>query len=154
LAHFDHHFTYVEAIEMIPWVQGVFRNIHRVLHSLEFARGTGSPFAENYGVSRADDRQIFRLLEKTSQLMSPEAMIESLSGEDQQELLKGLVRGLKEKGILVQDVRRGLIDFPAWKDGREVLLCYELADGDHLRHWHELDVGYAGRQEIEEDDDL
>ncbi len=154
LAQFNRHYSYAEALERIPWVRGIFRRIHLVLHSLEFSGAMGSPFAENYGVSRGDDRQTFQLLEQIPQLVSPAALIESLSAAEKQELLKGLVRGLKDEGIIVQDVRRGLIDFPAWKDGREVLLCYELADGDHLGHWHELDAGYAGRQEIEEDDDL
>lgn len=154
MSNFERHYTYLEAQDMIPWVQGVFRRVHMVLHSLEFPTSMGSPFSENYGVSRGDDRQTFQILEKIPQMASPEALIESLSTDEKQELLKGLVRGLKNEGIIVQDVRRGLIDFPAWKDGREVLLCYELADGDHLGHWHELDAGYAGRQEIEESDDL
>lgn len=154
MAHFERHYSFAEAQERIPWVQGVFRRIHMVLHSLEFPTSMGSPFSENYGVSRGDDRQTFQLLEEIPQLASPEALIESLSNEEKQELLKGLVRGLKNEGIVVQDVRRGLVDFPAWKEGREVFLCYELADGDHLEHWHELDAGYAGRQEIEEGDDL
>ena len=43
-----------------------------------------------------------------------------------------------------EDVDRGLIDFPALRDGNEVYLCWELGE-DEITHWHELDDGYGGR---------
>lgn len=46
--------------------------------------------------------------------------------------------------ILIKDVGRGLIDFPAFIDGREVFLCWEENEDD-VGYWHELDTGYAGR---------
>jgi hypothetical protein len=152
LAQFERHFTYEEAQERVPWVRSVFGRVHAVLRSLEHPAGLGPAFAESYGVVRSDDRQTYRLLQEIPQLASPEVLIERLTPEEKKELLHGLVRGLKAEGIFVQDIRRGLIDFPAWKDGREVLLCYELADGDLLGYWHEIDAGYAGRQEILPDD--
>jgi hypothetical protein len=49
--------------------------------------------------------------------------------------------------IVLRDLDRGLIDFPAIRDGREVYLCW--IDGeDAIGFWHELDAGYAGRQEL------
>lgn len=154
MAHFERYFTYEEAQDLVPWVRGVFGRIQLVLRSLEFPSRLGSPFHENWGVIRGEDRQTYQLLESVPQMARPETLIERLTNEEKQELLKGLVRGLKKAGLIVQDVRRGLVDFPARKDGREVFLCYELADGDRIGHWHELDAGYAGRQEIEADDDL
>lgn len=154
MAHFERYFTYEEAQELVPWVRGVFDRIHLVLRSLEFPTRLGSPFRESYGVVRGEDRQTFQLLEAVPQVAPPEALIDALSNEEKQELLKGLVRGLKRVGLIVQDVRRGLVDFPARKDGREVFLCYELADGARIGHWHDLDAGYAGRREIQDDDEI
>jgi len=50
--------------------------------------------------------------------------------------------------ILLKDIDRGLIDFPALRDGKEIFLCWELGESDIL-HWHDLDSGYAGRQPID-----
>lgn len=154
MAQFDRHFSYEEAQDQIPWVQSVFRRIHAVLRSLEFPQGLGPALEENYGVERGADRQTFQLLQKIPQLASPEVLIGTLGTEERQHLLQGLVHGLKNEGIIVQDIRRGLIDFPSWRDSREILLCYELADGDRIGHWHEVDAGFAGRREIQAEDDL
>ena len=48
---------------------------------------------------------------------------------------------------MLQDLHRGLIDFPALMSGREVFLCWE--DGEEaVEFWHDLDAGYAGRERI------
>jgi hypothetical protein len=59
--------------------------------------------------------------------------------------LLGELAGL---GIVVRDIDRGLIDFPALRDGREVFLCWELGE-DEIAYWHELDTGFGGRQPLE-----
>ena len=49
--------------------------------------------------------------------------------------------------IVLRDLDRGLVDFPSIRDGHEVYLCW--VDGeDDIGFWHELDAGYAGRQEL------
>jgi hypothetical protein len=55
---------------------------------------------------------------------------------------------LEEAGIVIRDIDRGLIDFPAIREDREVYLCWELGE-DEITHWHELDAGYRGRQPLE-----
>ncbi len=52
--------------------------------------------------------------------------------------------------IVVRDLDRGLVDFPAIRDGREVYLCWVEGEPD-IAFWHDLDAGYAGRQELEAD---
>src|SRR5579859_5129119 len=42
----------------------------------------------------------------------------------------------------------GLVDFPCWKDGREVYLCWQLGEPE-VSFWHELDAGFSGRQPVE-----
>lgn len=44
-------------------------------------------------------------------------------------------------------LEHGLIDFPTTFEGRWVLLCWQKGE-DQVNYWHELDGGYAGRQEI------
>ena len=51
-------------------------------------------------------------------------------------------------GIQLKDFDRGLIDFPSLRDGRVVLLCWQLGEGDELEWWHDLDSGFAGRSPL------
>jgi hypothetical protein len=55
---------------------------------------------------------------------------------------------IQEAGIVVRDIERGLIDFPAIRDGEEVYLCWELGEDD-VAWWHDLDAGYGGRQPLD-----
>lgn len=55
---------------------------------------------------------------------------------------------LHEQGIQLKDYQRGLIDFPSLREGRVVLLCWQLDDADELGWWHELEAGFAGRQPL------
>ena len=52
---------------------------------------------------------------------------------------------LEELGVQLKDFDRGLIDFPSLREGRVVLLCWQLGEGDELEWWHDIDAGFAGR---------
>ncbi|HEX2703291.1 MAG TPA: DUF2203 domain-containing protein [Solirubrobacteraceae bacterium] len=52
-----------------------------------------------------------------------------------------------QRGIVLRDLDRGLIDFPSIHDGREVYLCW-TDDEDDIGFWHELDAGYGARQQL------
>ena len=52
---------------------------------------------------------------------------------------------LDKLGVQMKDFGRGLIDFPSFRDGRVVLLCWQLGEGDSLEWWHDVDAGFAGR---------
>ena len=63
--------------------------------------------------------------------------------------VRRMLLALQELGIVVQDIERGLIDFPAIHEGREVYLCWELDDPPRIAFCHDLDAGYGGRQPLE-----
>jgi hypothetical protein len=48
-------------------------------------------------------------------------------------------------GVQLKDFDRGLIDFPSLREGRVVLLCWQLGEGDQLEWWHDMDAGFGGR---------
>ena len=62
---------------------------------------------------------------------------------DMQEVL----REFQQREIQLKDLDRGLVDFPAIMDGKEVFLCWER-DEDDIEFWHDLDAGYAGRERL------
>lgn len=55
---------------------------------------------------------------------------------------------LEALGVQLKDYERGLIDFPSLRDGRVILLCWQLGEGDQLEWWHDVDTGFAGRQPL------
>jgi hypothetical protein len=54
---------------------------------------------------------------------------------------------LEAMEIVLRDLERGLVDFPAMRDGHEVYLCWVEGE-DEIAYWHELEAGYAGRQPL------
>lgn len=63
--------------------------------------------------------------------------------------LRDVLVELREAEIVVRDLDRGLLDFPALREGREVYLC--LADGeDEIGFWHEPDAGFGGRTALDD----
>ena len=61
--------------------------------------------------------------------------------------VRRLLETLEQAGIVLRDIDRGLIDFPALIDGHEVYLCWELGE-DEVAYWHELEGGYGGREPL------
>ena len=51
-------------------------------------------------------------------------------------------------GVQLKDFDRGLVDFPYLRDGRVVLLCWQLGEGDELEWWHDVEAGFAGRTRL------
>ena len=54
---------------------------------------------------------------------------------------------LQAMEIVLRDLERGLVDFPALRDGREIYLCWEEGE-EEIGYWHDCDSGYAGRQPL------
>ena len=61
--------------------------------------------------------------------------------------LQGALNRLQERGVLVKDLNRGLLDFPHLREGREVYLCWELGE-ESIQFWHEIEDGFPGRKKI------
>jgi hypothetical protein len=62
--------------------------------------------------------------------------------------VRRLLEAIEQSGIVLRDIDRGLVDFPAVIDGREVYLCWELGEED-VGYWHDLEGGYGGREPLD-----
>ena len=74
----------------------------------------------------------------------------SYPGKEVATALVELSRALNELDavdVVVRDVERGLVDFPALRDGEEVYLCW-LVDEPAVAHWHAIEAGFTGRQPL------
>jgi hypothetical protein len=62
--------------------------------------------------------------------------------------MQQLLAEFQQRQILIKDLSRGLIDFPAIVGGKEIFLCWE-SDEDDIEFWHDLETGYGGREKLE-----
>jgi hypothetical protein len=62
---------------------------------------------------------------------------------DVQEILGEFQR----RQIIIKDLDRGLVDFPAIIGGKEIFLCWEQ-DEEDVEFWHDLESGYGGRERL------
>ena len=58
--------------------------------------------------------------------------------------LSRAVGELEAVDIVLRDFDRGLIDFPAMRDGTEVYLCWLVDEEDEIGFWHEPRPGSPG----------
>jgi len=119
-------FSVEEANALLPTVRGILRKIrraHRRLLSYQAAAKEAADAAEQGGGGMADGVRYAVILMELTTFMSE---IESL-------------------GVQLKDFTRGLVDFPSLRDGRVVLLCWQLDEGDSVEWWHDVDAGFAGR---------
>ena len=61
--------------------------------------------------------------------------------------LKSTLAEFQRREIQIKELDRGLIDFPAILNGKEVFLCWEQ-DEEDIEFWHDLQSGYAGRERL------
>ncbi len=122
-------FTVEEANALLPTVRGIVRRIQRayarVSAAQEQARLAAAGAAHGGGGMEGGAEYVLTLSD-----------LAEASGE------------LEELGVQLKDYARGLIDFPAMRDGHVVLLCWQLGVGDDWDWWHDLEAGFAGRQPL------
>lgn len=122
-------FTVEEANALLPTVRGIVRRVQRtyarVSSAQEQARLAAAGAALGGGGMAGGGDYVTSLSD-----------LAEASGE------------LEELGVQMKDYTRGLIDFPAMREGRVVLLCWQMGEGDELEWWHDLEAGFAGRQPL------
>jgi hypothetical protein len=62
--------------------------------------------------------------------------------------LQDVVDELTSIGVQLKDADAGLLDFPALREGEDVLLCWRVGE-PAVEWWHGLEDGFAGRQRID-----
>ena len=130
----DRHYTLEEAEAALPWVRDAIDSMRKATLELLDARTKLSVLLEairsNGGSTH--DQEVHDLRSRV---------------EKSTEALRLPLEEFENKGIIIRDLQRGLIDFPALRDGREVYLCW-LYGEEHIDYWHELDTGFAGREPL------
>ncbi len=123
----DHHWTVTQANALRGWVAGRVQRLRTARDHL-----AGSPrYAE--------------LLE------AAEPTGGGWPGREDATAMLELVLGFEALGrldVVVRDLDRGLVDFPALRDGHEVYLCW-LVDEPEVAYWHPIETGFPGRRPLD-----
>ena len=62
--------------------------------------------------------------------------------------LEDVVGELSLIGVELKDADTGLLDFPAVRNGEDVLLCWQVGE-ESVEWWHSPEGGFAGRRKID-----
>ena len=67
--------------------------------------------------------------------------------EQAMDRLNTLIDELQHVGVELKDFEKGLVDFPAVHQNREINLCWHAGEAT-VHAWHEMDEGFAGRRDV------
>jgi hypothetical protein len=124
----EQHYDIEDANELLPWVSETLKRAQAIANRL----ADEAAAASQHGAQK-NGKVHHNGVHHTS---SP---AEELSGK---------LAELTKLGIVVRDLRTGLIDFPSIQNGREVYLCWRLGEPLKLQWWHDLNTGFGGRQPL------
>jgi hypothetical protein len=125
-------FTVHEANAMLPLVRRILQDITALATDLRDRYQRLAQLQKIGGLDQAHREEVQHLAQEFER------------GRDQMQEFEQEIARL---GIELKDSYVGLIDFPHLKDGREVYLCWKLGE-ERVSYWHEVDAGFAGRQEL------
>ena len=61
--------------------------------------------------------------------------------------LRGAFAELQAMEVVLRDLERGLVDFPAVREGEEIYLCWEEGEPE-VGYWHGPESGFDGRRPL------
>lgn len=128
------HFTLLEANALLPWLEETFARLQ--------------PLREELSIKHRDLLELLRrrsgngVASNDREVRDEQVAIERLTHQLNQE-----VQEITDKGIIVRDVGRGLVDFLAYRDDREVYLCW-LPGEKQIDFWHGTKEGFGSRKPI------
>jgi len=126
--HDKKYFTVEEANRLVPRVRAIVERLRQSHRRLQSQRPAAEAMAQKAGGNGGGGEGSTYLFDYAGAMQSGLAALQAM-------------------GVLLKDVEQGLIDFPHWREGREVYLCWQLGE-ERIEYWHETDTGYAGRQPL------
>lgn len=128
-------FTLDEANEMVPYL------------TERMARLSGLKAEIDATLKNCEERDIdVPKLLQTENLEEPlstiRRILQTLGDE-----INDILYEIQEKGMVVKDIDKGLVDFFCEMDGATVFLCWKLGEND-IRFFHGVNEGFENRQSL------
>jgi hypothetical protein len=134
----DKLFTIEEAEALLPELDRMVREMMALRAECELIEREGRERVDRITTSGGSFVDHTPFLEARNGLASSAARLQSLMS---------VIEG---HGVLLKDLERGLLDFPALYHGERVLLCWMLGE-PKIDHWHRVEDGFRGRRPVGND---
>lgn len=134
------YFTIAQANKMLPKVKARLARIKQMRAQAQVI----SRYLEEAGCM--PDRETFEIPEDelTVDVLDEVTSLKLLADEINKD-----VTDLITSGAIIKDLDKGLVDWYAKKDDRDIFLCWMIGD-DKIKYWHEIDTGFRGRKPVSE----
>lgn len=126
------YFTVEEANKTLPYVRPIVADI--VASYSDWRDGV-----RRYEMLAAGSRSEYG---ETDEQVAVRAEVEAVARQ-----INDYLDELSAVGCVFKGFDDGLVDFFCRFEGRDIFLCWKLGEPE-VAHWHELDAGFAGRQEL------
>lgn len=130
----DIHFTVAEAESAIPWMQRAVESMRDASADAQEAQSQLSALMDSIQSNGRESH-------------GEEWEAQQAAIEESAKTVRAVLDEFSDRGIILRDVQRGLVDFPAMREDREVYLCW-LYGETRIEYWHEVDTGFDGRQPL------
>lgn len=127
-------FTLEQANAMLPLVGAIVKDLADLSRDVIDRRERLLTLRDNQPSSKKDIYQ--------QELQQIEEELEADSKR-----LRDYVLELQSLGVEPKNGPEGIVDFPCLIHDHVALLCWKLGETE-ITHWHEIDAGFAGRQEL------
>mgnify|MGYP001163582042 FL=1 len=124
-----HFFTREEASALLPWLESEFQKIFRLIEKLDEAENK--------------IKEKLRLNGSNGHISSLKTAQKSAA--EYTKSINEIVQRIQDKGIIVRDLKSGLVDFSSIQDEENVFLCWIYGE-DSIRYWHNMNEGYSSRK--------
>ncbi len=150
-------FTLAEANALLPQLKAMLSSANQEL--TEKAETLANAYAQNedcekemskvkvVGANKNDSESSLATLRECR--VNFQASIESLEQAKKSYInaLNGWLDEISQTGVILRDIKSGLLDFPADSGGFQYYLCWQANDDD-IQYWHEINEGYMGRRPL------
>ena len=130
----ERHYTLEEANATLPWLEELLARMVPIRDQLD-----------------AQQKKMLSLMQHRS---GNGATSHDKEIEDGQKTMDDLAQQLRQdlqeitdRGIIVRDFVRGLVDFPSVRDGQTIFLCW-LRGEPQIDHWHVTNEGFGSRKPL------
>ncbi|OAS16984.1 DUF2203 domain-containing protein [Paenibacillus oryzisoli] len=126
-------FSLEEANGLLPFVDGELKKMQALKREFEEKYMELRHKKNEYASMPSTEKDPFFVMEASLEFLQIEA--------------RGLLQSFQKTGIELKDIDMGLVDFPAVRNGEEVLLCWKQGE-DGIRYYHGEQDGFAGRRPL------
>ena len=130
----ERHFTLEEANSQLLWLEATFARLDPLRDELATRH---SHFQELLGQRSGNGTA-----SKDHDIRDQQEAIESVTRQLSQE-----AQEITERGIIVRDLERGLVDFPSHRDGQDIFLCWVRGE-EQIDYWHGTNEGFGSRKRL------